>query len=81
MSQNNVPNHKITKIVGVHRKTVTRTIQNYIDRKDLVTKNRSGRPKLINDENKKNTVILFCQKNFGQNFLFLIIGLIKTLKM
>ena len=51
--KNNVPNHKITKIVGVHRKTVTRTIQNYIDRKDLVTKNQSGHPKLINDENKK----------------------------
>ena len=47
--KNNVPNHKITKIVGVHRKTVTRTIQNYIDRKDLVTKNRSGRPKLTNN--------------------------------
>lgn len=28
---------------------MTRTIQNYIDRKDLVTKNRSGRPKLTND--------------------------------
>ena len=47
--KNNVPNHKITKIVGVHRKTATRTIQNYIDRKDLVTKNWSGRPKLTND--------------------------------
>jgi transposase len=32
---------------------VARTIKKYLDEKDLVTKNRSGRPKLINDENKK----------------------------
>ena len=51
--KNNVSNHKIAKIVGVHRKTVTYTIQKYIDGKDLVTKNRSGHPKLINAENKK----------------------------
>ena len=28
---------------------MTRTIQNCIDRKDLVTKNRNDRPKLTND--------------------------------
>jgi transposase len=61
--KNNVPNHKITKIVGVHRKTVTRTIQNYIDRKDLVAKNQGGRPKLINDENKKILKKLVKQNN------------------
>jgi hypothetical protein len=32
---------------------VARTINKYLDEKDLVTKNRSGRPKSINDENKK----------------------------
>ena len=51
--KNNVPNHKIAKIVDVHKKTVTRTIQKCIDEKDLVTKNRSGHPKLIDVENKK----------------------------
>ena len=58
-----VPNHKIAKIFGVHRKTVTRTIQNYIDRKDLVAKNQGGRPKLINDENKKILKKLVKQNN------------------
>ena len=51
--KNHVPNHKIAKIVDVHKKTVTRTIQKCIDEKDLVTKNRSGHPKLIDVENKK----------------------------
>ena len=32
---------------------MTRTIQKYIDKKDLVTKNRSDHPKLIDVENKK----------------------------
>ena len=51
--KNNVPNHNITRIIGVHRTTVARTIKKYLDDKDFVTKNRSGRPKLINNENKK----------------------------
>ena len=51
--KNNVPNYKLARIIGVHRTTVARTIKKYLDEKDLVTKNRSGRPKLINDENKK----------------------------
>ena len=52
--KNNVPNYKIARIIGVHRTTVARTIKKYLDEKDLVTKNQSGRPKLINNENKKH---------------------------
>ena len=38
--KNNVPNYKITRIIGVHRTTVAHTIKNYLDEKDLVIKNR-----------------------------------------
>jgi len=51
--KNNVPNYKIARIIGVHRTTVARTIKKYLDEKDLVTKNQSGCPKLINNGNKK----------------------------
>ena len=48
--KNNVPNYKISRIISVDRTTVARIIKKYLDEKDLVTKNRSGRPKLINNE-------------------------------
>ena len=61
--KNNVPNYKIARIIGVHRTTVARTIKKYLDKKDLVTKNRGGCPKLINDENKKTLKKIVKRKN------------------
>ena len=52
--KNNAPNYKIARITGVHRTTVARAIKKYLDKKDLVAKNQSGRPKLINNEIKKH---------------------------
>ena len=51
--KNNVPNYKISRILGLHRTTVSRTIKRYLDQKDLTTKNSTGRPKLINKEGQK----------------------------
>ena len=51
--KNNVPNHKISRILGFHRTTVSRTIKKYLDQKDFTTKNSAGRSKLINKEGQK----------------------------
>jgi transposase len=48
--KNNVPNSKISKILDVHRTTVSRTIKKYLDGKNLTSEPRSGRPKSINKE-------------------------------
>ena len=51
--KNNEPISKIAKILDIHRTTISRTIKKHIDGKGLATKQRSGHPKLINNENRK----------------------------
>ena len=51
--KNNVPNSKISKILDVHRTTVSRTIKKYLDGKNLTSEPRSGRPKSINKEGQR----------------------------
>ena len=72
--KNNVPNHKISRILGFHRTTVSRTIKKYLDQKDFTTKNSAGRSKLINKEGQKiHDYCLgdhFSSKNFWSEFYF-----------
>jgi hypothetical protein len=44
---------KISRLLKVHRTTVTRTIDKYLDGVDLATRPRSGRPKLLTNRSQK----------------------------
>jgi transposase len=44
---------KISKLLKIHRTTVSRTIKNYLNRNNLITLSKSGRPKLLASKDKK----------------------------
>ena len=44
---------KISRMLKVHRTTVTRTIDKYLNGVDLATRSRSGRPKLLTKRSQK----------------------------
>ena len=44
---------KITRMLKVHRTTVSRTIEKYLNREYLATLSRSGRPKLLTNRSQK----------------------------
>lgn len=44
---------KISRMLKVHRTTVSRTIEKYLNRDNLATHPRSGRPKLLTNRNQK----------------------------
>jgi transposase len=61
--KNNEPISKIAKILDIHRTTISRTIKKHIDGEGLATKQRSGHPKLINNENQKTLKKILKQNN------------------
>ena len=56
--KNNEPISKIAKILDIHRTTISHTIKKHIDGEGLATKQRSGHPKLINNENQKKLKLI-----------------------
>jgi len=44
---------KISKLLKIHRTTVSRTIKNYLTRNNLATLLKIGRPKLLISKDKK----------------------------
>ena len=62
--KNNVPNYKISRILGLHRTTVSHTIKKYLDQKDFTTKNSAGHSKLINKEGQKILKNIVKQNNW-----------------
>src|SRR3954462_10126015 len=44
---------KISKLLKIHRTTVSCTIKNYLNRNHLITLFKSGRPKLLTSKDKK----------------------------
>ena len=44
---------KISKLLKIHRTTVSRTIKNYLTRNNLATLPKIGRPKLLISKDKK----------------------------
>src|SRR5438128_8492079 len=51
--KNKQPVSKISRMLKVHRTTVTRTIDKYLNGVGLATRPRSGRPKLLTNRSQK----------------------------
>src|SRR5207237_10653859 len=66
--KNNQPISKISKTLKVHRTTVSRTIKKYINKDNLATCPRTGRPKLLTCESQKTlkTIVKNNNKNSAE---------------